>query len=53
MADLFNVTNENTIVDRTRIAAFGSNTAAAATLNPTIRENLAPRAFRLGLRYSF
>jgi hypothetical protein len=43
MADLFNVTNENTITNRSRIGAAAG----------TISENLAPRAFRLGLRYSF
>jgi hypothetical protein len=42
-ADLFNVTNRNTITDRTRTGATAGR----------IRENLAPRALRLGVRYSF
>ena len=44
-ANLFNVTNANTIIRRTR-------SINSQSLN-AIEENLSPRALRLGLRYSF
>lgn len=44
IADLFNVTNTNTITDRGRSLAAGLN---------TIREHVSPRALRLGVRYTF
>jgi hypothetical protein len=45
MANLFNVTNTNTVIRRVRSASSG-------TFN-NIDENISPRALRLGLRYSF
>ncbi|HEY7160689.1 MAG TPA: hypothetical protein VH815_05485, partial [Acidobacteriota bacterium] len=45
MANLFNVTNTNTVIRRVRSASSG-------TFNQ-IEENISPRALRLGLRYSF
>ena len=45
MANLFNVTNSNSIIRRVR-------SATAANFN-TIEENISPRALRLGIRYSF
>jgi hypothetical protein len=44
-ANLFNVTNTNTIIRRQR-------RVNASTFN-SIEENISPRALRLGIRYSF
>ena len=44
-ADLFNVTNTNTVVQRNRLID-------SATFN-AIQENISPRALRFGVRYSF
>jgi hypothetical protein len=44
-ADLFNVTNTNTVIQRNRLAN-------SATFN-VIQENISPRALRFGVRYSF
>jgi hypothetical protein len=45
MADLFNVTNNNAVVQRNRLAN-------SASFN-VIQENISPRALRFGIRYSF
>ena len=44
-ADLFNVTNNNSVVQRNRLAN-------SSTFN-VIQENISPRALRFGVRYSF
>jgi hypothetical protein len=44
-ADLFNLTNSNTIIQRNRRTTSGTF--------DSIQENLSPRALRLGVRYSF
>ena len=44
-ADLFNVTNTNTVVQRNRLII-------SPTFN-AIQENISPRALRFGVRYSF
>jgi hypothetical protein len=44
-ADLFNVTNNNAVVQRNRLAN-------SSTFN-VIQENISPRALRFGVRYSF
>jgi hypothetical protein len=44
-ADLFNVTNNNAVVQRQRLIE--------STVFNQIQENLSPRALRFGIRYSF
>ena len=44
-ADLFNVTNNNSVVQRNRLIDSGTFNA--------IQENISPRALRFGVRYSF